>query len=119
MPSDYQIFKIPTYGECLCTIIKNISASPMFVLIPFHGTTLGAGEQLVFMGGLDSWIQRKRYRTRDSFIEALKGGKLSLRQLPLPTSTYNNGSTDITKTISVKWIGSAEAISTSDPCWKP
>lgn len=120
MPLDYQILKVSAYGECLCTIIKNVSTSPLFVLIPWHGTTLGAGEQIAFIGGLDNWLQRKRYRTRDSFIDAMKNGKLSLLQLPLPTSTFKNAGTDVTKTINVvQDTGTTGKINIGDPCWKP
>ena len=118
MPFSYDsaIFSLPTEVQCLCTIVKNVSTAPYFVLLPKHGTTIGANEQIVFVGGLDNWLQTKRYRTRNSVLQAMLDGKLEIVQLPVPHLVDSGG---ITKTLGINDPGTGYQVTFNDPCWKP
>jgi hypothetical protein len=106
------IFKLPAEVECLCTKIKNLSSAPLWYLVPFHGTTLGAGEVYTFIGNLTDWLQRKRYRTRNGLLQAVGDGKVAIVQLPVPHVT--NGT--VTKVLGLNDDG--DAFTVSDPCWQ-
>lgn len=115
-----QIFKIQTYERCLCTVLRNASSAPRFVLVPWHGTTIGPGEEYAFIGGLDAWLQRKRYATRRSFTKALNtANSLQLLQLPLPHSYYTVSSTLYIYTLSTQNNAGNPALRIAEPCWKP
>lgn len=115
MPFQYDstIFRLPPEVQCLCTVIKNVSSAPLWILVPFHGTTIGAGQQYVFVGSLAEWAQRKRYRTRDALLKAATTGKILIEQLPVPHLTDGT----VTKTLGIG--GSPLSVTINDPCWKP
>lgn len=109
------IFAIPANFQCLCTIIKNTSAVPRFLLVPFHGTTIGPGEQYVFVGSLLDWLQRKRYRVRDSVLAAFDGsGSPTFTIVQLPNVHVFDTNTSTTKMLAIDGVG---AVVTANPCW--
>ena len=118
----YNMFNLASNVRCLCTIIRNPTNTPRFVLIPWHGTTIGANSTVAFIGSIADWLQRKRYRTRMSFLQAVIEGKLQILQTPLPVSYYTttdaSGNTIYNiKTLSTKDQSGSPAVQINNACW--
>lgn len=117
--AENNIFNISAQETCLCTVLLNPTSAPQFVLVPWHGTTIGAESTYAFIGGLDAWLQKKRYRTRKSFTNALTTGKLVLLQLPLPHAYYTAAGNYVYKMLTITDNAGNPALLIADPCWKP
>lgn len=105
------IFQIPAEVQCLCSVIKNKTTKEVWFLLPWHGTTLGPNEQYVVVGDINTWYQRKRYRTRDAFLKAILNDVIEVVSLPNPHVT--NGT--VTKMLTLDATGTA--VSVTNPCW--
>jgi hypothetical protein len=119
MPLEHnRIFRFQNYELDLCTVIKNKKEKPIFVLIPWHGTTIGpagSGDTVTMAGDLSAWLQRKRYYTRRSFTSALNRGDIEIVRTPLPHYTANN----VVKVVAVNYSEGNYSPVAIDPSWKP
>lgn len=114
----YRIFRYDSQELDLCTVIKNKTNKPVFVLVPWHGTTVGpvgSGDTVTFVGNIADWLQRKRYRTRRAFTNALRDGVLEIVRTPVPHYTANN----VVKTVVVQYSAPNYQVVAIDPSWKP
>lgn len=115
---DFNIFSLqpsssPTKRLCFCTIIKNLTSSPKWVLVPKHGTTIGPGQQYVFIGSISTWLQRRSFYVRDAFLNDIVEGRLSVLQTP-NVHLYNEAG-PTTKILAINNDGSV--LSLANPCW--
>lgn len=111
---DSNIFALNNNVHCLCSIVRNKTSNPMWVLVPKHGTTLAPNGQFVFIGDVSTWLQRRSYYVRDSFLGGLTSNKIEIIQTPVPHIFRDDGSNLIVKIIA---LNATNNVVSANPCW--